>query len=148
MACVQDMSRARQFAQNLHQPFQLHIPLAKTGKDNNNKNAVINTAHTNNGNLCISIFDCYVAVIFGHCPCDVQVEVGLAIAQQAIAYILLVALHPLVQEAECLFRLDPAPQNQEERVVAHLRLVRIEKLDNLLVRKAAACILCGPMTAF
>jgi hypothetical protein len=31
------------------------IPPAKTGKDNNNSIAVINTAHTNNGNLCIVI---------------------------------------------------------------------------------------------
>jgi len=29
------------------------IAPAKTGKDNNNKKAVINTAHTNNGILCI-----------------------------------------------------------------------------------------------
>jgi hypothetical protein len=28
------------------------IPPSKTGKDNNNNIAVINTAHTNNGNLC------------------------------------------------------------------------------------------------
>lgn len=27
---------------------------ANTGNDNNNKKAVINTAHTNSGNLCIS----------------------------------------------------------------------------------------------
>jgi hypothetical protein len=31
------------------------IPPAKTGKDNNNKIAVINTAQTNKGNLCIVI---------------------------------------------------------------------------------------------
>lgn len=30
------------------------IPPANTGNDNNNKKAVINTAHTNRGNLCIS----------------------------------------------------------------------------------------------
>jgi len=29
------------------------IPAAKTGKDNNNKNAVIKTAQTNNGIICI-----------------------------------------------------------------------------------------------
>jgi hypothetical protein len=28
------------------------IPPASTGNDNNNNIAVINTAHTNNGNLC------------------------------------------------------------------------------------------------
>jgi len=31
------------------------IAPANTGKDNNNKNAVINTAHAYNGNLCINI---------------------------------------------------------------------------------------------
>jgi len=31
------------------------IPPAKTGNDNNNSTAVIKTAHTNNGNLCIVI---------------------------------------------------------------------------------------------
>jgi hypothetical protein len=31
------------------------IPPAKTGKDNNNKIAVIKTAQTNRGNLCIVI---------------------------------------------------------------------------------------------
>jgi len=31
------------------------IAPANTGKDNINKNAVINTAHTNKGNLCIVI---------------------------------------------------------------------------------------------
>jgi len=31
------------------------IPPAKTGNDNNNKIAVINTAQTNSGNLCIVI---------------------------------------------------------------------------------------------
>lgn len=31
------------------------IAPASTGKDNNNKNAVINTDQTNNGNLCIVI---------------------------------------------------------------------------------------------
>lgn len=31
------------------------IAPARTGNDNNNKNAVINTAHTNNGTLCIVI---------------------------------------------------------------------------------------------
>lgn len=31
------------------------IPPASTGKDNNNKNAVINTAQTNNGNYSILI---------------------------------------------------------------------------------------------
>lgn len=29
------------------------IPPAKTGKDKSNKKAVIKTAHTNNGSLCI-----------------------------------------------------------------------------------------------
>jgi len=31
------------------------IAPANTGKDSNNKNAVINTAHTNSGSLCIVI---------------------------------------------------------------------------------------------
>lgn len=31
------------------------IAPAKTGNDNNKRNAVIKTAHTNNGNLCIVI---------------------------------------------------------------------------------------------
>ena len=31
------------------------IPPAKTGKDNNSKKAVINTAHTNKGKRCICI---------------------------------------------------------------------------------------------
>ena len=31
------------------------IAPANTGKDNNNNTAVIKTAHTNNGNLCIVI---------------------------------------------------------------------------------------------
>jgi len=31
------------------------IPPVNTGKDNSNNTAVINTAHTNNGNLCIVI---------------------------------------------------------------------------------------------
>lgn len=39
------------------------IPPANTGKDNNNKNAVINTAHTNNGNLCISNFGDLILII-------------------------------------------------------------------------------------
>jgi len=39
------------------------IAPAKTGKDNNNKKAVINTAHTNSGNLCISNLGALILII-------------------------------------------------------------------------------------
>lgn len=38
------------------------IPPAKTGKDRSNKIAVINTAQTNNGNLCIVIINLFTFV--------------------------------------------------------------------------------------
>ena len=39
------------------------IAPAKTGKDNNNKNAVIKTDHTNKGNLCIFIPGARILII-------------------------------------------------------------------------------------
>jgi len=61
------------------------IAPANTGKDNNNKNAVIKTAHTNKGNLCINIPGARILKIVTIKLIDPKIEDAPAICKLKIA---------------------------------------------------------------